>query len=106
VATELELVLTTVNLDTLARVATALATPTRRLVLVTLLDGPGYPAEMAAALGVTRTNLSNHLTRLRDCGVVTTATEGRRVRYQLANSALRDALRLLAAITLPHDCET
>ena len=37
-------VLTQVDLGTLARVGTALADPTRRRVLVQLIDGPGYPA--------------------------------------------------------------
>ena len=40
-------VLTQVDLGTLARVGMALADPTRRRVLVHLIDGPGYPAEMA-----------------------------------------------------------
>jgi DNA-binding transcriptional ArsR family regulator len=49
------------DLATLGRVGTALADPTRRRVLVELIDGPGYPAELAARFGVTRANLSNHL---------------------------------------------
>ena len=39
-------VLMRVDLGTLARVGTALADPTRRRVLVHLIDGPGYPAEI------------------------------------------------------------
>jgi ArsR family transcriptional regulator, cadmium/lead-responsive transcriptional repressor len=44
-------VLTRVALETLARVGTALADPARRRVLVQLIDGPGYPAEMAEEFG-------------------------------------------------------
>src|SRR6516165_3617020 len=97
-------VLTQADLGTLARVGKALADPTRRRVLVQLIDGPGYPAEMAEDFGATRANLSNHLTCLRECGLVTTTAEGRRVRYELADQRLADGLRLLAALDLPGTC--
>jgi DNA-binding transcriptional ArsR family regulator len=97
-------VLTGLTLDTLRRVGTALADPTRRRVLVELLDRPGYPAELAERFGVSRANLSNHLTCLRECGLVTATAEGRRVRYQLADARLGDALRILAALDLPGHC--
>lgn len=90
----------TIDLDTLARIGTALADPTRRRILVELLDGPGYPAELAEVVGATRANLSNHLTCLRGCGLVTATAEGRRVRYDLADPRLGDALRLLAELRL------
>jgi DNA-binding transcriptional ArsR family regulator len=93
-----------VDLDTLARVGTALADPTRRRVLVHLIDGPGYPAEMAEDFGATRANLSNHLTCLRECGLVTATAEGRRVRYELADRRVADGLRTLAALDLPGSC--
>lgn len=83
----------------------ALADPTRRQVLVTLMDSPAYPSEMADAFGTTRANLSNHLTCLRECGLVTAAAEGRRIRYDLADPRLADALRILAALDLPGSCD-
>ena len=58
------------DLDTLARVGTALADGTRRRILVRLLDGPAYPAELADLLGTGRANVSNHLACLRGCGLV------------------------------------
>jgi DNA-binding transcriptional ArsR family regulator len=96
--------LTLLDLDTLRRVGTALADPTRRRVLVELIDGPGYPAELAEQFDVGRANLSNHLTCLRECGLVTTTAEGRRVRYELADDRLAEALRLLASLHLPGTC--
>ena len=98
-------VLTQVDLGALARVGKALADPTRRRVLVQLIDGPGYPAEMADDFGTTRANLSNHLTCLRECGLVTATVEGRRVRYELADQRLADGLRILAALDLPGTCQ-
>jgi DNA-binding transcriptional ArsR family regulator len=95
-----------IDLGVLARVGRALADPTRRRVLIELLDGPAYPTELAESFGTTRANLSNHLTCLRDCGLVTTTAQGRRVRYDLADPALGDALRLLASLDLPGTCDT
>jgi DNA-binding transcriptional ArsR family regulator len=95
---------TSLDLGTLARIGTALADPTRRRVLVHLIDGPGYPAQMAEDFGMGRANLSNHLACLRECGLVTATAEGRRVRYDLADERLADGLRILAALDLPGTC--
>lgn len=92
-------------MGTLSRIGMALADPTRRRVLVQLIDGPAYPAEMAEEFGTTRANLSNHLTCLRECGLVTATAEGRRVRYELADPRLADALRILAGLSLPGYCD-
>lgn len=89
-----------VNLDALARVGEALADPTRRAVLVQLTSGCGYPAELAATVGVSRTTMSNHLACLRGCGFVTATYEGRRVRYALSDPAIADALRSLSSLPL------
>ncbi len=93
-----------VDLGTLARVGTALADPTRRRVLVQLSGGPGYPAEMAGEFGTSRANLSNHLSCLRECGLVTATAQGRRVRYELSDQRLAEALRILAGLDLPGTC--
>jgi DNA-binding transcriptional ArsR family regulator len=94
-----------VDLGVLHRIGTALADPTRQRILVTLLDGAAYPAELAEAFGTSRANLSNHLSCLRDCGLVTATAEGRRVRYDLADPRLADALRMLASLDLPGFCD-
>jgi DNA-binding transcriptional ArsR family regulator len=70
---------TELDLGALARIGMALADATRRRVLVHLIGGTGYPAQMAEEFGTTRANLSNHLACLRECGLVTATAEGRRV---------------------------
>jgi len=95
---------TAVDLATLARIGTTLADPTRRPVLVHLIDIPGYPAEMANSDGTSRANLSNYLTCLRECGLVTATAEGRSVCYELADQRLADGLRILASLDLPGTC--
>lgn len=92
---------TAVDLDALGRIGTALADESRRQLLVLLLDGPGYPAELAEQLGLTKANVSNHLACLRGCGLVATTREGRRVRYELADPRFAAALAELAALALP-----
>jgi ArsR family transcriptional regulator, cadmium/lead-responsive transcriptional repressor len=89
--------------ETLGRVGTALADPTRRQILLALLDGPTYPADLAERLGVGRTNVSNHLTCLRGCGLVRATREGRQVRYDLASPRLAHALSDLVDLELEID---
>ena len=78
--------------EVLARFGHALSDPTRARLLLALREGPGYPAELADTLGVTRQNLSNHLACLRGCGLVVAVPEGRRTRYELADARLGHAL--------------
>ena len=86
--------------DALERVGTALADPTRRRILLVLLDGPAYPADLADALGLGRTNVSNHLACLRGCGLVRAQREGRQVRYDLSSPRLAHALSDLVDLEL------
>lgn len=88
----------------LARLGRALADPTRCRILLSLLDGPGYPARLAEELSLTRSNVSNHLSCLRGCGLVVAAYEGRQVRYELADAHLARALRELVDVVLAVDC--
>lgn len=84
----------------LARLGRALADPTRCRILVALLDGPGYPAQLADRLTLTRSNVSNHLSCLRGCGLVVATYQGRQVRYELADPHLARALHELVDVVL------
>jgi DNA-binding transcriptional ArsR family regulator len=87
------------DIDVLARFGRALADPIRCRILLALRQAPAYPADLADALGVSRTRLSNHLACLRDCGLAVTVPDGRRTRYELADERLGHALdHLLAAV--------
>jgi DNA-binding transcriptional ArsR family regulator len=87
------------DIDVLARFGRALADPIRCRILIALRQAPAYPADLADALGVSRTRLSNHLACLRDCGLAVTVPDGRRTRYELADERLGHALdHLLAAV--------
>lgn len=95
------------DIDVLARFGRALADPIRCRILLALRQAPAYPADLADALGVSRTRLSNHLACLRDCGLVVTVPEGRRTRYELADERLGHALdHLLAAVVAVESDQT
>jgi DNA-binding transcriptional ArsR family regulator len=89
--------------EVLARFGHALSDPTRARLLLALREGPGYPAELAEMLGVSRQKLSNHLACLRGCGLVVAAPEGRRSRYELADARLAHALGDLLGVVLAVD---
>ena len=89
--------------DALARFGHALSDPTRTRVLLTLRNGPAYPADLADLAGVTRQTMSNHLACLRGCGLVVSIPEGRRTRYELTEARLGHALGDLHDLVLVVD---
>jgi ArsR family transcriptional regulator, cadmium/lead-responsive transcriptional repressor len=91
--------------DALARFGHALSDLTRTRVLLTLRNGPAYPAELADMTGVTRQTMSNHLACLRGCGLVVASPEGRRTRYELTDARIGNALGDLLDLVLVVDPE-
>lgn len=94
-----------VSHSALARFGHALSDPTRTRVLMALREGPAYPADLAEAVAVSRQSMSNHLACLRGCGLVVAVPEGRRSRYELADSRLGQALYDLLKVVLVTDPE-
>ena len=91
------------RLDVMNRLGRAMADPTRSRILLTLLAGPSYPAVLSRELGLSRSNVSNHLTCLRGCGIVVAEPEGRQTRYEVADPHLARALTALVDVTLAVD---
>ncbi|GAB3290346.1 MULTISPECIES: Cd(II)/Pb(II)-sensing metalloregulatory transcriptional regulator CmtR [Pseudoclavibacter] len=94
---------TTSRLEVMNRLGRAMADPSRSRILMRLLDGPDYPARLASDLGLTRQNVSNHLTCLRDCGIVVGTPEGRQTRYEIADPHLTQSLTTLVGVVLAVD---
>ncbi|HET6867936.1 MAG TPA: metalloregulator ArsR/SmtB family transcription factor [Solirubrobacteraceae bacterium] len=61
--------------------------------------GPATVSRLAAELGVPLPQLSNHLRRLRDAGLVSVRRSGRQAIYELADPGLEQLLPLLDSIT-------
>ncbi|PRY68079.1 ArsR family transcriptional regulator [Glaciihabitans tibetensis] len=91
------------RLDVMNRLGRAMADPTRSRILMSLLDAPAYPAEIARDLLLTRSNVSNHLSCLRGCGIVAAVPEGRQTRYEIADPHLIRALSALVDVVLAID---
>lgn len=82
----------------------ALADPTRREILELLHDlGPLNAGAIADSFrAVTRPAISRHLRVLRECGLVTSESQGRENRYELDTAPLAAADGWLAAFTAGH----
>lgn len=94
---------TTSRLDVMNRLGRAMADPSRSRILMQLLAAPSYPAQLADELQLTRQNVSNHLTCLRDCGIVVAEPRGRHMRYEISDAHLATALNDLLGVVLALD---
>lgn len=94
---------TATHRDALARFGCALSDPTRAEILLLLRESPTYPSDLADKIGVSRQILSNHLACLRGCGLVVAEPEGRRSRYELADTQIAKALDDLIGLVLTVD---
>ena len=91
------------RLEVLGRLGRAMADPTRARILLRLLEAPGYPAQLARDLDLTRTNVSNHLACLRGCGLVVATPQGRQTQYEIADPHLSRAIGELVSTVLAVD---
>ena len=95
---ELRLDLPTPDVDEAVAAASLIGDRTRAGILRILADGPHCVCEMAAALGERQNNVSNHLARLREAGLVRASrhrVDARWVYYERDDDACRAAARLL-----------
>ena len=82
-------------------IAALVAEPVRAGILAILRDGPHCVCEMAAALDVKQNNLSNHLGRLREAGLVRASrhkVDARWVYYERDEATVTDAMQALGRI--------
>lgn len=89
----------------MSRLGRAMAEPTRARILCALLEGPEYTETLAQQLALTRSNVSNHLSWLRGCGIAAAVREGRWTRYEIADPGLTKALKSLVEVALGLDDE-
>jgi len=90
----------TVNEDPRIALLKELADPLRLRVVDRLGHaGPATVSRLAAELGVPLPQLSNHLRRLRDAGLVTVQRSGRQAVYELADPGLQHLTVMLDSVT-------
>jgi DNA-binding transcriptional ArsR family regulator len=81
-----------------ARVAKALAHPTRIAILGMLRRGEVCVCEMGPELGASQANVSQHLAVLRDSHLVATRREGTRMMYRVTDERVFRVLDLMGSI--------
>ncbi len=74
--------------DVLTETLRLLADPTRAAIIEALAAGPACNCHLVEDLGLTQTNVSNHLRALRHAGIVATEPHGRYTYYRLLPDAL------------------
>jgi ArsR family transcriptional regulator len=75
-----------------------LANPRRLRILHRLTAGPTGVATLAAELGVSQPNASQHLAVMRAAGVVEAERDGREVRYRIADPEIVVACGIVHAV--------
>ena len=77
-----------------AKLFRGFADNSRLSILEALRVGPLTVSEIVAITGLNQPNVSNHLSCLRDCGLVVSEQEGRFVHYQLSDPRVHRLLSL------------
>jgi len=101
VVPELRLDLAAPDTSDAVRAGALVGDPVRAGILAILRDGPHCVCEMAAALGERQNNVSNHLARLRDAGLVRASrhrADARWVYYERDEAAIAAAADALRAV--------
>jgi DNA-binding transcriptional ArsR family regulator len=80
--------------DLKAKLFRGFSDPSRLSILATLCDRPRTVGEIVEITGLSQPNVSNHLSCLRDCGLVVAEQQGRYVRYQLSDLRVAQFLHL------------
>lgn len=76
-----------------ADVFRAIADPTRRALLDRLAAGPADVTTLTRRRGLSMSSISQHLSVLREAGLVAESREGRRRRYRVVARPLREISR-------------
>ena len=80
------------SLDLTAKLFRGFADASRLSILAVLRSGERCVSELVEATGLTQSNVSGHLTCLRDCGLVVSRQDGRFVYYRLADPQVEAVL--------------
>jgi ArsR family transcriptional regulator len=81
-----------------ARICKAFAHPTRLRVLDLVSNGEVGVTELQQQLGVSRTNVSQHLAILKSAGVLSTRRDGKQVYCSLAMPEVKQACQLIRKV--------
>ena len=77
-----------------AKLFRGFADSSRLAILEALRTGPRTVSALVETTGLSQPNVSNHLSCLRDCGLVVSTQQGRYVSYELSNVRVSGLLQL------------
>jgi DNA-binding transcriptional ArsR family regulator len=83
-----------------ADICLALANPKRLQILSLLKDGEMSAGEMVQAMKVAKANLSQHLSILRQKGIVLTRREGTNIYYRIAHPKITEACSIMRGLLM------
>lgn len=86
------------RVELLAKFFHGFADPSRLIILSSLRAGPLPVGEIVKRTGLAQSNVSNHLSCLRNCGHVVARQKGRAVAYSLGSKKIERLLVLSEAI--------
>lgn len=78
-----------VNLELKAKMFRGFADPTRLSILESLREGERTVGGIAEATGRGQSNVSNHLSCLKECGLVVSRRDGKLIYYSIANERVK-----------------
>jgi len=81
-----------------ASVCKGFADPKRLILINALRDGERSVTELCDITGITQTNASQHLSILKNKGLVNSRRDGQRVYYTVTSPKINEALDLLLAV--------
>ncbi len=85
-----------------ASICQCLANPKRLEVINTLKDGELPATEIAGRLGIGRANMSQHLSIMREKGILKARRHGVNIYYSLANPKVKKACDLMREVLFEH----
>jgi DNA-binding transcriptional ArsR family regulator len=88
----------TTQLNVKARLFRGFSDPSRLKILESLRGGAQTVGAIVECSGLSQSNVSNHLSCLRDCGLVTAEQRGRFVEYRLSDPRVNELLALAGSL--------
>lgn len=82
------------NLNVKARLFRGFGDPSRLKILESLISGEQTVSQIVERTGLSQPNVSNHLSCLRDCGLVASDQQGKFVEYRLSDPRVKELLTL------------
>lgn len=85
--------------DQFVKIASLIGDPTRALIMWTLLDGKAFTAtELAIAVSTSPQNVSMHLAKLLEAGLLCVEKQGRHKYYRFSNKEVAYAIEAMASL--------